>query len=52
MRFPKRTLILLVLALLAFCWMFWRTHFGAAQTAPLKAHSVEFISIVSPGGDQ
>ena len=50
MRFPKRTLVLMVLAVLAFGWMYWRTHAGAAQTAPLKAHPIELL--ILEGGDQ
>jgi hypothetical protein len=26
MRFPKRTVVLMILALVAFLWMYWRTH--------------------------
>lgn len=50
MRFPKRTLVLMALAVLAFCWMYWRTHFGALQPATLQAQRVEIISI--EGGDR
>ena len=50
LRFPTRTLILMILAVLAFCWMYWRTHFGAPQRPVVSAHAVEFISI--EGGDR
>ncbi len=26
MRFPKRTVVLMFLAVLAFVWMYWQTH--------------------------
>ncbi|MBS1153859.1 MAG: hypothetical protein H6Q89_5557 [Myxococcaceae bacterium] len=50
MRFPTRTLILMVLAMLAFGWMYWQTHRAAPQSTPdpaeaapepLKARPVE-----------
>jgi len=30
-RFPTRTLVLMVLSLLSFGWMWWRTHLVAAK---------------------
>ncbi len=50
MRFPKRTLVLMVLAVVAFAWMYWRTHFGAAQSTPVQAQGIEFLPL--EGGDR
>ena len=46
MRFPKRTVVLMILAMLAFVWMYWQTHRAAPQSAggphePVKTHQVE-----------
>jgi hypothetical protein len=45
MRFPKRTIVLMILAMLAFVWMYWQTHRAAVQSGqePLKAHPVEIV---------
>lgn len=34
-RFPNRTIVLMVLALAAFVWFFWKTHQRSAEPAPL-----------------
>jgi hypothetical protein len=49
MRFPKRTIVLMILAMLSFVWMYWQTHRSAPQSAtdeqaqPAKAQPVEII---------
>ena len=42
-RFPKRTLILMILALLAFLWMWWATH-----RLPARAPAVRIVPPVAP----
>jgi len=32
-RFPVRTIVLMILATLAFVWMYWQTHRAAPQSA-------------------
>ena len=39
MRFPKRTVVLMILAMLAFVWMYWQTH----RAAPQSAQPVELV---------
>ena len=45
MRFPKRTVVLMILAIFAFGWMYWQTHRAAPQSAgePVRAHPVELL---------
>ena len=50
MRFPKRTLVLMILAMLAFAWMFWRTHDPAREPAALEVPPIQFIPV--EGGDR
>jgi hypothetical protein len=50
-RFPLRTLVLMVLALLAFIWMWWNTH-GAVRPPRAEpkgaAVPVEVVPLPSP----
>lgn len=43
MPFPKRTIVLMILAMLAFVWMYWQTHRAAPQSVPVKAQPVELV---------
>ncbi len=36
MRFPKRTIVLMILAMLSFLWMYWQTHRAAPHSDPLE----------------
>ena len=49
MRFPTRTLVLMVLTLLAFGWMYWRTHLSGAKPAPVDGGPVP-VELVAPAG--
>jgi hypothetical protein len=40
-RFPRRTLILMILALLAFVWMWWRTHRLPSRREPFEVVPVK-----------
>jgi hypothetical protein len=49
-RFPPRTLILMVLTLLAFAWFWWRTHHpGARQVTPVSV--IHLPAAPADGGD-
>lgn len=51
MRFPTRTLVLMVLTLLAFGWMYWRTHLSrSAAPTPAITVPVELVGPASDGG--
>lgn len=39
MRFPKRTIVLMILAMLSFVWMYWQTHRAAPHS--VQTHPVE-----------
>ena len=41
MRFPNRTLVLMIAAMLAFFWMYWQTHVQPVRILPVSAHPVE-----------
>jgi len=47
-RFPLRTLLLMVLTLLAFAWFYWNTHRPPRRTpVQVQVQGVELL----PGGD-
>lgn len=41
MHFPKRTVLLMILAVVAFGWMTWQNHRAAPRSPPVNAHAVE-----------
>ncbi len=50
-RFPTRTLVLMVLTLLAFGWMYWQTHLNAPPPPQHKATPpVQIIAVPLDGG--
>jgi lipopolysaccharide export system protein LptC len=55
-RFPTRTLVLMVLALLAFAWMWLQTHRTAQQQAAVEPDVPTVratpVQLVPAGGDQ
>jgi Na+/proline symporter len=49
-RFPTRTLVLMILALLAFSWFWFRTHRNAEKPRMIVTPIVELPRIGSDGG--
>jgi hypothetical protein len=52
-KFPTRTLVLMVLALLAFAWMWWQTQHLRQTPAPAAGpHALDVEILPAQGGDR